>query len=112
MDRNIGLRKIRVVLFGILFTLVVLAPFCVPLAESKSSAGLGNNVTSQRNIGAANSANVLTGNNFNNFNNTNTKVIMINFDDSYKTQVLYAKPILDQYGFKATFFEVCGWVGK
>jgi peptidoglycan/xylan/chitin deacetylase (PgdA/CDA1 family) len=42
----------------------------------------------------------------------NTKVIMINFDDSYKTQLLYAKPILDQYGFKATFFEVCGWVGK
>ena len=37
---------------------------------------------------------------------------MINFDDSYKTQVLYAKPILNQYGFKATFFEVCGWVGK
>jgi peptidoglycan/xylan/chitin deacetylase (PgdA/CDA1 family) len=37
---------------------------------------------------------------------------MINFDDSYKTQLLYAKPILDQYGFKATFFEVCGWVGK
>jgi peptidoglycan/xylan/chitin deacetylase (PgdA/CDA1 family) len=37
---------------------------------------------------------------------------MINFDDSYKTQILYAKPILDQYGFKATFFEVCGWVGK
>ncbi|HYV52141.1 MAG TPA: polysaccharide deacetylase family protein, partial [Candidatus Eisenbacteria bacterium] len=109
MDRNIGLRQIRIVLFGILFTLVVLAPFCVPLAESKSSAGLGNSVTSQRNSGAANSANVYTGNNF---NNTNTKVVMINFDDSYKTQVLYAKPILDQYGFKATFFEVCGWVGK
>jgi peptidoglycan/xylan/chitin deacetylase (PgdA/CDA1 family) len=40
------------------------------------------------------------------------KVVMIGFDDSYKTQLLYAKPILDQYGFKATFFEVCGWVGK
>jgi hypothetical protein len=37
---------------------------------------------------------------------------MINFDDSYKTQMLFAKPILDQYGFKATFFEVCGWIGK
>ena len=43
---------------------------------------------------------------------TSDKVVMINFDDSYKTQVLYAKPILDQYGFKATFFEVCGWVDK
>jgi len=45
-------------------------------------------------------------------NMASNKVVMINFDDSYKTQMLYAKPILDQYGFKATFFEVCGWVGK
>lgn len=33
---------------------------------------------------------------------------MINFDDGYKSQFLYAKPILDKYGFKATFFIVCG----
>ena len=39
------------------------------------------------------------------------KVVIINFDDSFKTQFLYAKPILDKYGFKATFFEVCGWIG-
>ena len=40
------------------------------------------------------------------------KVVMIGFDDSYKSQFLYAKPILDQYGFKASFFEVCTWVGR
>jgi hypothetical protein len=40
------------------------------------------------------------------------KVVMIGFDDSYKSQILYAKPILDKYGFKASFFEVCTWVGK
>jgi peptidoglycan/xylan/chitin deacetylase (PgdA/CDA1 family) len=108
MDNNIGLRQIRTVLFGILFTLVVLAPFCVPLAESKStyhgisSAGLSNSVTPQTNTGAANSANMLTGNNFNNTN----KVIMINFDDAWKSQIQYAKPILDKYGFKASFFIV------
>ena len=33
-------------------------------------------------------------------------------DDSYKSQILYAKPILDKYGFKASFFEVCTWIGK
>ncbi len=115
MDSNIGLKRIRIVLFGILFTLVVLAPFSVPLAESKSthhgksSVGLGDSLTPQKSIGATNSGNVQVGNNT---TNSNTKFIMINFDDSYKTQVLYAKPILDQYGFKATFFEVCGWVGK
>jgi len=35
------------------------------------------------------------------------KVIIINFDDSHKSQFTYAKPILDKYGFKATFFQVC-----
>jgi peptidoglycan/xylan/chitin deacetylase (PgdA/CDA1 family) len=35
------------------------------------------------------------------------KVVMINFDDGYKSQFLYAKPVLDQYGFKASFFIPC-----
>jgi peptidoglycan/xylan/chitin deacetylase (PgdA/CDA1 family) len=48
------------------------------------------------------------GHNLNGNNNNNNKVIMINFDDGYKSQFLYAKPILDKYGFKATFFIVCG----
>ena len=39
--------------------------------------------------------------------NNNAKVVIINFDDSHKNQYTYAKPILDKYGFKATFFEVC-----
>ena len=42
--------------------------------------------------------------------NNNAKVTIINFDDSHKNQYTYAKPILDKYGFKATFFEVCNWV--
>ena len=44
--------------------------------------------------------------------NGSKKVIMIGFDDSYRSQILYAKPILDKYGFKASFFEVCTWIGK
>jgi len=39
------------------------------------------------------------------------KVVMINFDDGYKSQLIYAKPILDRYGFKASFFLICGRVG-
>jgi peptidoglycan/xylan/chitin deacetylase (PgdA/CDA1 family) len=38
------------------------------------------------------------------------KVVMINFDDGWKSQMTYAKPILDKYGFKATFFIVCNYV--
>ena len=40
------------------------------------------------------------------------RVIVINFDDSYKNQFAFAKPILDRYGFKATFFEVCDWINS
>ena len=42
--------------------------------------------------------------------NNNAKVVIINFDDSHKNQYTYVKPVLDKYGFKATFFEVCNWV--
>jgi peptidoglycan/xylan/chitin deacetylase (PgdA/CDA1 family) len=41
---------------------------------------------------------------------TNRKYVIINFDDSHQSDYTYAKPILDKYGFKATFFEVCNWV--
>jgi peptidoglycan/xylan/chitin deacetylase (PgdA/CDA1 family) len=41
---------------------------------------------------------------------TNSKVVIINFDDSHESEYTYAKPILDKYGFKATFFEVCNWI--
>jgi Polysaccharide deacetylase len=40
-------------------------------------------------------------------NNNNDKFMIINFDDSHESEYTYAKPILDKYGFKATFFEVC-----
>lgn len=41
---------------------------------------------------------------------TNSKFVVINFDDSHQSDYTYAKPILDKYGFKATFFEVCNWI--
>jgi peptidoglycan/xylan/chitin deacetylase (PgdA/CDA1 family) len=41
---------------------------------------------------------------------TNSKFVIINFDDSHESEYTYAKPILDKYGFKATFFEVYNWV--
>jgi peptidoglycan/xylan/chitin deacetylase (PgdA/CDA1 family) len=40
----------------------------------------------------------------------NGKFVIINFDDSHESDYTYAKPILDKYGFEATFFEVCDWI--
>jgi peptidoglycan/xylan/chitin deacetylase (PgdA/CDA1 family) len=47
----------------------------------------------------------------NTFSTRSNKVVIINFDDGLKTQLIYAKPILDKYGFKASFFIICGRVG-
>ena len=41
---------------------------------------------------------------------TNHKVVILNFDDGRKTQFTQAKPILDKYGFKATFYIVCKYL--
>jgi Polysaccharide deacetylase len=43
---------------------------------------------------------------------TNDKVVILNFDDGRKTQFTEAKPILDKYGFKATFYVVCNYIGN
>jgi peptidoglycan/xylan/chitin deacetylase (PgdA/CDA1 family) len=46
------------------------------------------------------------GGNINNLS-SNDKVVILTFDDNRKGDFTYAKPILDKYGFKATFFIIC-----
>ena len=45
-------------------------------------------------------------------NSNLNKFVVINFDDGYRSQFTAAKPVLDKYGFKASFFIVCNFVGK
>jgi peptidoglycan/xylan/chitin deacetylase (PgdA/CDA1 family) len=47
-----------------------------------------------------------------NSNSTNDKVAMITFGDAWKSQFTTAKPILDKYGFKASFYIPCNFAGK
>jgi peptidoglycan/xylan/chitin deacetylase (PgdA/CDA1 family) len=56
------------------------------------------------------SNNIVEGNNglTTNSNNNNNKVVILSFDDNRIGDFTYAKPILDKYGFKATFFIICG----
>ena len=48
----------------------------------------------------------------NNNNDNNSKLVILNFDDGFQNQYTYAKPILDKYGFKASFFVVCNYARK
>jgi hypothetical protein len=46
----------------------------------------------------------------NGFNNNTSKVVILTFGDGLQSQYIYAKPILDRYGFKANFFVTCNKV--
>ncbi len=119
MANNRRLNKFEIFglfLFEIVISLIVfVGPLSTSAAESKTllhhgkSAAVDGLSSTQTGESSGNNIDTDIGSRS---SSTNDKVIMIDFDDSFKTQVLYAKPILDKYGFKTTFFEVCGWIGK
>ncbi len=76
--------------------------FSLPQIQSSSSS----NSTS-----SSEQKNIIKGSDMK-INKFNPRVIMLNFFDNPKSQFLNAKPILDKYGFKGTFFVVCDWIGS
>ena len=91
----------------ILFTIIVSMPSSA-LAYDDSQLVFANQQTTMmknqinKNDNAAND----------NSSNTNPKALFLNFYDDEKDQFINAKPILDKYGFKGTFFIVCSWAGS
>ncbi|HZA06453.1 MAG TPA: polysaccharide deacetylase family protein, partial [Nitrososphaeraceae archaeon] len=43
---------------------------------------------------------------------SSNKVVILTFSGSSKSQYVNARPILNEYGFKGSFFITCNWVGS
>lgn len=90
MERNTPSSIYFIIIF--LALSILLVANVVVLLPIMSYSQSSSNITSANNIIANNS----------------TKIVILGFDDNRKGDFTYAKPILDKYGFKATFFIICG----
>src|ERR671930_892450 len=54
----------------------------------------------------------IVGNNNRNSSLNNNKVVILNLYNTIQSQFTNAKPILDKYRFKVSFFIVCNWAGS
>jgi peptidoglycan/xylan/chitin deacetylase (PgdA/CDA1 family) len=88
-----------VITIAIVFT-IVLYPLLPTLAHSQQQSAFAYQTT----IPGHNNNNLSGGS-----SNSTDKVVILNFYDDDKDQFTNAKPILDKYGFKGTFFIVCNW---
>ncbi|MFL6395361.1 MAG: polysaccharide deacetylase family protein, partial [Nitrososphaeraceae archaeon] len=76
----------------------------------KTPKGLSGNSSNNKPSSSSSSSSSSPTQSITSTNNNNDKFVIINFDDSHQSDYTYAEPILDKYGFKATFFEVCNWI--
>jgi peptidoglycan/xylan/chitin deacetylase (PgdA/CDA1 family) len=106
-----------VALIGFMLVDLCIAQFSTAVARShhiqdriKTPKGLSGRSSSNNKLSLSSSSPSPTPPESMTSSNNNDKFVIINFDDSHESDYTYAKPILDKYRFKATFFEVCNWV--
>jgi peptidoglycan/xylan/chitin deacetylase (PgdA/CDA1 family) len=82
------------------------------IPTSSNSNGLHNRTLSNSRTYLAHPSYSTSSSNSSSVVTSNNKAIMLGFDDGWKSQLTNAKPILDKYGFKASFFVVCNYVNS
>jgi peptidoglycan/xylan/chitin deacetylase (PgdA/CDA1 family) len=90
LERNTGSSMFRIIIF--LSVCVLLVTTVVVLLPIRSYSQSSSNIASTNHS----------------ITNNSSKIIILSFDDNRKGDFTFAKPILDKYGFKATFFIICG----
>jgi peptidoglycan/xylan/chitin deacetylase (PgdA/CDA1 family) len=89
------------------FTVIILFPPLPILGDDDQHLAFANQTTLI--IDDDNNNNSSNSNPANGSTSSINKVVILNFYDDEKDQFINAKPILDKYGFKGTFFIVCNW---
>jgi Polysaccharide deacetylase len=84
-----------VVTFILSTSLITFGFLCWPLEIRTSFGSLDN--TPRQNEGL-------------DINERDNKIVILTFGNAPESQYNYAKPILDKYGFKGSFFIVCNWI--
>ncbi len=103
------------VTIAILLFAVIIFPLVPNLAHSQQQLfpflPTANTIKDQINDDVQNES--ITSTRGSNSNPSSTdKVVILDFYDNDIGQFTYAKPILDKYGFKGTFFIVCNWASS
>ena len=81
-------------------------------SSSSSFLTTSHHIPKKNNIGQEAAGTSMGSSGSSSSSSSNTKAVIINFDDGSMGQFTYAKPILDKYGFKATFFIVCNYANS
>ena len=95
---NTAIRNTRALILSILTTFLVILIW-------SPSTGFSSIIDSSQSSLVNNSSTAVS-------SNKNNKVVVLTFDDGLKSQYTNAKPILDTYGYKASFSIICEDVGK
>jgi peptidoglycan/xylan/chitin deacetylase (PgdA/CDA1 family) len=115
-NKGVGTFEVLIIIvFAVLMFSLRIGPLLPIVAHSQSSYFLPNQQQEQQQLPEIQGNQdkvMITGNESVNSSrgSSSNKAIIINFDDSHTNEYIYAKPILDRYGFKATFFEICSIV--
>jgi peptidoglycan/xylan/chitin deacetylase (PgdA/CDA1 family) len=111
--------KRQTLLFIVMVVVALIVMLMNPYTAQFSSAARSHHIKTPKGLSGNSSNNKPSSSSSSSFsptqsitstNNNNDKFVIINFDDSHQSDYTYAEPILDKYGFKATFFEVCNWI--
>ncbi len=97
--------RYMVIIFAKLFTIIVSTLLLVSAYDTQQLAFAAQTPTIKNQFNDSSNSNPANSSS----NNTPPKVVLLNFYDDEKDQFINAKPILDKYGFKGTFFIVCNW---